>query len=333
MIIKVYLFFIIVSIDSMLLSMNRDIEINMRKKMQIFDALERKDFFDVYRLLSKLERNNDIVNALDRHGNAPLHYYVDHSFDYLLKLLLEKGVYLDVVDSQDRTPLLKAAEIGNFKALRRLLECGAQVKFKTNQGQSILHKIFSQKRLIKQLNGDISYFEKNLSFIVSLVNQSSETLKNLALKKIIFDNKDISEKMHQDLLMDFIVQRMRYKEKTFVINKKMQKYFFKDLTRYILEEESKTDFFINHQDRFGNTALHCAVKCHAHPKIIKLLVKNGANRLIENNFGKKAYELLSMQCECRSAYDSHDYIELYTLLSWPMHLSAFYKNQIDEEEL
>ena len=48
------------------------------------------------------------------------------------------------------------------------------------------------------------------------------------------------------------------------------------------------DFPVNARDKYGNTALHRAK--HTDLKLIKLLVDNGADSKIENNYGVSAYQ-------------------------------------------
>ncbi len=81
-------------------------------------------FPDVIRvLLSLMGRGHAAFNAIDVHGNTPLHFAA-HSFPFqgrdVVVALLDAGARADVKDAQGRTPVQIARENGNIPVVEVL---------------------------------------------------------------------------------------------------------------------------------------------------------------------------------------------------------------------
>ena len=76
------------------------------------------------------------VSVLDRQGQMPLHNA--ESVD-VVRMLLDGGAPVDARSFDAKTPLLRAAEAGNFDKARVLLEEGSNVRTKAENGVSVLH--------------------------------------------------------------------------------------------------------------------------------------------------------------------------------------------------
>ena len=62
-----------------------------------------------------------------------------------LAALLPKFETVDVFDSENRTPLHLACEVGNYKAMKLLLKTNANANIKTNKGLTSLMLIAKRK--------------------------------------------------------------------------------------------------------------------------------------------------------------------------------------------
>ena len=79
-----------------------------------------------------IDQGQSNVNAKDRYGNVPLHYfarlnYLQYSnhrevFHDVMLLFIENGAEIDVTNSQNETPLYYAAQEGNVRLVRSFIE-------------------------------------------------------------------------------------------------------------------------------------------------------------------------------------------------------------------
>ena len=90
------------------------------------------------------------VNALDEEGNTPLMLLDEQTSEEIVKLLVRYGTKLDIQSKEDkRTALLNAAMEDNYKAMKILIEAGANVNLRDSDGDSALGLASDEK--IEQL--------------------------------------------------------------------------------------------------------------------------------------------------------------------------------------
>jgi uncharacterized protein len=73
---------------------------------------------------------------VNKPGWAPLHYAATGGHVALMKLLLEEHAFIDAQSPNKSTPLMMAAFYGSEEAVKLLLEEGADVMMKNDQGMS-----------------------------------------------------------------------------------------------------------------------------------------------------------------------------------------------------
>ena len=109
-----------------------------------------KDYLD--------EMNFKVENHLEC-GRTLLHYAATMANTNYLKALLPKFENVDVFDPEMKTPLHLACEVGNYKAMKLLLESNANANLKTSKGLTSLMVIakrkIQDKKMVKLL---IQYF-------------------------------------------------------------------------------------------------------------------------------------------------------------------------------
>jgi ankyrin repeat protein len=98
---------------------------------------------DTALMIACFTRNDDAVKALlahdaevNRHGWAPLHYAAAVGDVAIISLLLDKSAYIDTESPNKTTPLMMAARGGNNEAVKVLIEAGADVSLKNDQGMT-----------------------------------------------------------------------------------------------------------------------------------------------------------------------------------------------------
>jgi ankyrin repeat protein len=97
---------------------------------------------DHFPLLLKL----DDVNHASRFGATPLHVAVMQGDSFFFRQLIEKGADIEWRDDQGRTPLFLAASQGtNLQIIQHLLQLRADLKLKDLQQRTLLHAITERK--------------------------------------------------------------------------------------------------------------------------------------------------------------------------------------------
>ena len=98
---------------------------------------------DTALMIASYTRNVEAVKALlahdaevNRHGWAPLHYAAVVGDVDIVKLLLDKSAYIDAESPNKTTPLMMAARGGQSEVAKVLIEAGADVSLKNDQGLS-----------------------------------------------------------------------------------------------------------------------------------------------------------------------------------------------------
>lgn len=86
--------------------------------------------FDGVKSLTKEPRNSFGIND---EGQTPLHYAIEHNRHEIALYLLEIGHDPNTSDRSNWTPLISAARNGNLKVVTKLIENGAQQKYKDDE--------------------------------------------------------------------------------------------------------------------------------------------------------------------------------------------------------
>ena len=102
---------------------------------ELHDAAMRGDTNKVETLL--LGKNVD-VNAIDVHGNTPLHWAAQFDRTAIAVALIEKGANVHATNKNGHTPLLLAIDKGNLDIVKQLITAGAKVNDADRDGRNPL---------------------------------------------------------------------------------------------------------------------------------------------------------------------------------------------------
>jgi ankyrin repeat protein len=90
---------------------------------------------------------------VNRPGWTPLHYACANSHYDIALFLLDKGAAVDALSPNETTPLMMAIRAGSIKLARLLLDRGADIRLRNQQGYSAIDaaELFNQEEIQKGL--------------------------------------------------------------------------------------------------------------------------------------------------------------------------------------
>lgn len=83
-----------------------------------------------------LSYDNVFVDALDIHDDAPLHVAASYGYIHFVKILLDAGADINILDRVGNTALHYAAENFDTKMINLLIQKGADITIRNNNGMT-----------------------------------------------------------------------------------------------------------------------------------------------------------------------------------------------------
>ena len=133
-------------------------------------------------MVELLIANGANVNAIDNHGETPLHmaaYYATAFNRDIVEFLLENDANVNAVNNNGETPLHNAAYRGHYDIGALLVDRGANVNAIDNNGETPLHNAASRGHL------GIAALLLGSGANVSIRNQRGRTARNRATRNTI----------------------------------------------------------------------------------------------------------------------------------------------------
>ncbi|MCP3659873.1 MAG: DUF805 domain-containing protein [Bacteroidetes bacterium] len=249
--------------------------------------------------------NGADIFALDNYYDSPLHFFVSkEKNEDLINLILSKAKeegklsqYVNKKNKYKNSPLFIAA---SEKYIQLLINSGAKVNSKNSEyEQTPLHNAANEK--IAQIlidngadifaldkNDDIPlHFSSNYKVTRLLIDhiKKHQNPKELINKQNIFGNTPLhlaeDEKVVKELINNGADTTIENKEKALVLHYSKNFNMTQLLIEDLLKKYSNIKKFINKKDLDGNTPLHLVND----EKAAEILIKNGANPLLKNNYG------------------------------------------------
>lgn len=86
-----------------------------------------------------LKANPDLVNCVEAGGFSALHFAAFNGDLQLMDVLLEFKANVEIANYDGNTPMMMAAKVKQFGAIRKLAEAGANINFATSTGCTAAH--------------------------------------------------------------------------------------------------------------------------------------------------------------------------------------------------
>jgi ankyrin repeat protein len=119
---------------------------------ELLSAVKGTDFFNADAILrQKTQDIISIVDAVDEHGNAALHYAAGNRNILMVDLLLKNGAAINIEDVNGNRPLHRAVESGGVDVAEYLLRKGADINAVNKMGNTALHEVASKVGDVKMV--------------------------------------------------------------------------------------------------------------------------------------------------------------------------------------
>lgn len=222
--------------------------------------------------------NTDLNITVGEDKKTPLHTAVASGHEAIVRLLLEKGVKIEVTDINGMTPLLIAAGTGHESIIRLLLEHGANLDTKNKEGKtaldlaqgnnikSLLRKEIAKKRVQASLN------ENSAEEMLLRATEQGET----EMVEVLLDEAGVAiEAKNSEARTPLAVAACRGHEA---------------IVRLLLAKGAN----IEARDKYGYTPLLLAAQ-QGHGAIVRLLLDRGAHIEAKNNDEQTPISLAAQQ--------------------------------------
>ena len=199
------------------------------------------------------------VNARDTtHGGTPLIWTSYNSHAEVIKLLLEKGAEINAKANNGATALMMAAYQGHTEIIKLLLEKGADVNAKSKDGITALWQAAQNGhtevvKLLLEKGAEVNAKDTDGGTALMVASESGHTE---VVKLLLDKGADVSAKDNKGVMALYMAANNGYTE----------------TVKLLLEKGAD----INAKDTLGTTAL-VAAAYNGHTEIVKLLLEKGAD--------------------------------------------------------
>jgi ankyrin repeat protein len=222
---------------------------------------------------AKIESTN--VNKSDNYGNTPIFYAVKNNNINLVRMLINKGACINVVNKDGNTPVHIAAIYGRYFPVKLLINRGAFIN---------IYNLFKKTPLELALGMEEYVINERLRYEDDSIDKI-EREKEMIIKELINNNADVFIKdSFGDYLINDIIERgynpnIKYKNGDTLLSMAVNKGKY-DVVKKLLKKKAD----VNEKNNGGLTPLHIA-SFKGYERIVILLLKNKADVNIKNIYG------------------------------------------------
>lgn len=249
-------------------------------KISLLHLTSDKDIADL------LIHRGQNVNSKDWIGQTPLYYAVRNNNEEMVKFLLDKGAIIDALDNDSITSL---ASTYSLKMIKLLVERGADINVKSDNGDTALFKAIQ--------NCDSNYQKSFFSSLKDMLLSNKEGKENLELIRILLSKgADVNERCTNGMTSVFIVQSpeilrclLKHGADLNVRDNNGRTPLHNVTSAVIAKLLIERGVDVNARDRAGRTPLHDAQSCD----IAQLLISRGADVNARDNKGMTPLFMMS----------------------------------------
>lgn len=260
------------------------------------------DFLDKF-----LDKCDPDLSKMDKTGRTALAYALELNKDESVKVLLNYGASIDVLDAEGVTPLFKSIREDNQKLFNALIEHNVNLNYQNKYGQTaLMHALLYAKNddaivklLTKNVDVDLQDVDgKTAVHWAMIVNRPEKVLQPLLAKSknLMIQDSAGHAPIHKAVLKSFFVGVQALVNKGASCNaldKNGKTPLLHQLTLSAQVQSIRQLVLLgadpNLQDQEGNAPLHIAWKTNT--GWIAPLIHCGAVKNIKNNAGKTPYDL------------------------------------------
>ena len=246
--------------------------------------------------------NGADIKARDKMGLGALHLAADKGFLTVAELLIARGAEVNAVDNDGDTPLHSAARSGQPEMESLLIKHGAEVNARDNRGRTALSLAAEGKHLeaVKILlaekadpntvdqNGrtPLGYAGVNLELLRVLLTAKADPNLDTAKPPLIQAADGDNSAALALLLAQGASPEVRGGDDS--VTPLLITVLWSNTNGIAALLAAAAD--VNVQDRFGNSALHYAVRT-GNPAVLQMLLEKGANPNVRNDQGVTPLDL------------------------------------------
>ena len=237
-----------------------------------------RNSLEFYQYLEELGINPNVIN---KDGINVLHYLSYRNKNKtIFNYFIDKGVSVNQADKHGNTPFINAASSNNLDVVSYLYKNVKNINFANKDGQSALSKS------IQGNQPDVVNFLLENKADVNIIDKRGKNLSYYLITS--FNSKKIDEFKNKIKLVEdygFNIKETQGNGDTLyhlAIDKNSIE---------LLQWIQSLNININAKNKDGYTALHKAIMTASDDKIIKFLIKYGADKTIKTDFGESVYDL------------------------------------------
>lgn len=216
------------------------------------------------------------VNIIDSQGDMPIFIAVFDNLD-VVKLLVENGANINVKDRRNNTPLISACFHTNLDIVKYLIDKGADINAVNNDGDNALSKVSYRQLYTNDNDNDKAEIAKILilnGIDINHINKSGNTPLFVSLR---YRNYPVFKVLIENGANIFTKNNDKKSSIMMAIDYDNNM----DIIHYLINNGVD----INAKDKFKNTVLVYAIGSNNY-ELVELLILKGANVNIYNIFGK-----------------------------------------------
>lgn len=235
----------------------------------IHNAVQQGDLTKTQNLIAK---DPALLNSKTEDGMTPLHVAVMGGHKELMKFLIQEGANIDALDKEGRTPLLNAIMFKKSELAHMLIEKGADVRIRCKEGaNAIIYALFFGPEDLIEPILDNGQDVNERYWGGATIMQGAAAMGHKNAMSILFEKgADVNASSERgETALYFGVREGKA-----------------EIVEWLLSHGAQTQVRI---EGSGRNLLHLAT-LKGYTDIVELLVENGVDLDITDNFGNTAYK-------------------------------------------